>query len=265
LDETLVGPEIKEDSMYPLGERKTNGSSARSAAAGKRASRNLIARLESLEGRALLSHIGHARSAAAQVAHPPIPDPQPGPIISEFAPGIAVKGPRFYPFFGGARTTSVNVAGAGAHLHPDGNLFLTGIVVDPINTAPTDPSQDAFYTFGINRGSGTVPGPFPGRPDITFDALVTVSITQAGITTQVQDLTTPNAPPTTLPAGSVQIMSGTLKVTVPFSLLPSPTGASVNQYGVNFWASNTPSVTNYRSIGSFVPEFRDFKILPPNG
>jgi hypothetical protein len=96
-------------------------------------------------------------------------------------------------------------------------------------------------------------GPFPGRPDIRFDALVVVNLVPGQApAASVIDLT--SGKPTPLPPGSLLIAGRAVAVNVPGSLLPS-TGLDPSQYRFNYWPEDgLPGSTN---IASFAPEFND--------
>ena len=65
-----------------------------------------------------------------------------------------------------------------------------------------NPNVPANYVFGIDRNGALPTGPFAGRPDIRFDALVVISVTPGKATTaSVIDLTGKNKP-VALPTGT---------------------------------------------------------------
>src|SRR5262249_36518215 len=150
--------------------------------------------------------------------------------------GFAVKVPRFYPAYTGAKRTELDAAGAKGVLDPSGNLVLTGIVTaNSIPQQPTSPSQESFYVFALNRGGAPAPGPIPGRPGITFDSVVTVAIEQTGITAAVTDLATGQTVP--LSTADLLFKQNALQVTVPASVVSmfGPTGGG--SLKATFWAS----------------------------
>jgi hypothetical protein len=221
--------------------------------------------VETLEGRALLSKgpghgIGEA-TLTANYGEPVPPDPHPGPIHNIVGNGYAIKSARFYPEFCGSRLAELNVASSIAVAPGDGTLQLNGQVVLPINTQPSDDSQDAFYLFAINRGGAKSPGPIPGRPGILFDAAVLVAVQPSGITAFVKNLNNKSAP-TQLPSSDVAINGFTVRVSVPLKLLPATGGATdPSQYSVNFSAWNgNPLTAGHHSLASMVPEFRNFQV-----
>ena len=74
--------------------------------------------------------------------------------------------------------------------HGDGDLFeaVSRPVAWPV---ALDPKVQATYVFGIDRNGKLPAGPFPGRPDIRFDALVLVTLTpDKAPTASVTDLAT---------------------------------------------------------------------------
>ncbi|MDR3634709.1 MAG: hypothetical protein P4L84_12970 [Isosphaeraceae bacterium] len=221
--------------------------------------------VETLEGRALLSKgPGHGIGEAtlqANYGEPVPPNPNPGPIHNIIGNGYAIKSARFYPEYFGPKQAELNVASAIAVAPGDGTLQLNGQVVLPINTAPTDPSQNVYYLWAINRGGAKGPGPIPGRPGITFDAAVVVAVQTTGVTAYVKDLTN-NSAPVQLPSSDFSINNFTLRVSVPLSMLPATGGATdPSQYTVNFSAWNgNPLSANHHAIASFVPEFRNFHV-----
>src|SRR5690242_14925482 len=94
------------------------------------------------------------------------------------------------------------------------NLLFSATLNAPINTTP-----DAFYVWGVDRGTRPSPGNFAslGLPNIIFDAVVVIQNEGTGV---VNDLTGVN-PPFTLSAGSVTSAGNTIDAVVPLSALPS--------------------------------------------
>ncbi len=237
----------------------------RAALHRKRPATKVSIQVETLEGRALLSKgpghgVGELKLQAVY-GEPVPPDPHPGPIHNIVGNGYAIKSARFYPEYFGPKVAALNVASAIAVAPGDGNLDLNGQVVLPINTSPTDPTQNEYYLWAINRGGAAAPGPIPGRPQIAFDAAVLVAVESTGITAYVKDLTNSSAP-VALPSSDFSISGFTLKVSVPLSLLPGTGGATdPSQYRVNFsaWDQN-PLFANHHAIASMVPEFRSFRV-----
>ena len=95
-----------------------------------------------------------------------------------------------------------------------------------------DPKVQVTYVFGIDRSGKLPPGPFPGRPDIRFDAVVVVTLTLGTApTASVTDVTTNKS--TSLPSGSVLVRGQVIAVNVSGGLLPS-TGLDPSQYRFNY-------------------------------
>ncbi len=180
------------------------------------------------------------------------------PIVNHVGLGYVVKSPRIYP--GYENTTlrpELNASGAEGYVK-QGTLILDGFVAGPITAQPTSDSGSEFYTFLIDRGLTTAPGPIPGRPRILFDAAVTVSITPAGTTGEVEDLATG----TVTPLDPSQIFLGLDKVQV--FLPPSEQGGTTGKLPrVTFAPSDTSFDTAVASnFESFAPEFSGFVISP---
>jgi hypothetical protein len=159
--------------------------------------------------------------------------------------GIVTKSPKFYPFYTGPKWPELNAVKASAELTSSGTFVFTGTNQGTINKAP------AVYVWGLDRNGNPPPGPFTGRPNVKFDALVVVRLDSSLTpTAAVMDLT--NGTTTDLPAGAASIHGHTVKVTVASGLLPS-TGLAPSQYGFNFWPEDGgPPIS--ASVASFLPE-----------
>ena len=53
----------------------------------------------------------------------------------------------------------------------NGNFSFLGV-----NQGAINPNVRATYVFGVDRSGNLPTGPFPGRPDIRFDATVVIKI-----------------------------------------------------------------------------------------
>jgi hypothetical protein len=160
--------------------------------------------------------------------------------------GVVTKSPHFYEFYTGPRLAELNALRASAMLSPSGMFTFTGTTQGRIRRGP------AVFVWGLDRNGNLPPGPFMGRPDIRFDAVVVVSLSPARtVSARVMDLA--HRTTTTLPPGSATIHGATVSVSVPASLLPS-TGLAPSQYRFNFWPEDGgPPVSS--SVASFTPEF----------
>jgi hypothetical protein len=206
----------------------------------RRAERNPAPSVEPLEGRTLLS-IASLYSMPGSVGGPMMPS-NPGPRPT----GTVAKAPHFYQSYTGPKLAELNAVRASAVLTADGSSFVfSGTNAGRINRAP------ATYVWGIDRNGNLPPGPFTGRPNIKFDAVVVVQLGPSmNVTTTVKDLNTGTS--TTLPSGSAVIQNKTVSVVVPSSLLPS-TGLAPSQYRFNYWPEDGgPPVSS--SVASFAPE-----------
>jgi hypothetical protein len=160
--------------------------------------------------------------------------------------GIVTKHPSFYEFYTGEKAKSVNATRASVILSRSRNTFtVTGTVQGKIN------DSGDIYVWGFDRNGHLGPGPFQGRPNIKFDAVVVVTLDQSlRPTAQVIDFKSGRI--TTLSAGSTSIRNKMVKVVVPASLLPS-TGLAKSQYRFNFW----PDYDTQTAVASFLPELTD--------
>ena len=238
---------------------------ARRASAARRNAVKSVIHVETLEGRALLSHLSHAHAIHTQITDQPALEVVPqnphmlGPVYNIIRHGFASKIPRYYPFYNGTRAGNLLAAGAFGSLDGHGNAILKGIVVLPIIAAPTSANQEAFYAFGINDGHATSPGPFPNRPGIVFDYVAAVAIKQDGVHYTLTNVNT--GVTTDLGSQNVTLGRFSVQVTVPLFLLAnadtSLPGAGLS---VNFWPRNAPANAGPQAITSFVPEFRNFPV-----
>jgi hypothetical protein len=135
-----------------------------------------------------------------------------------------LKAPMFNLAYTGPKFADLDVVGADATIDSRPDIEFTGQVLGPINV-----SETGLYSFLIDRGGASSPGPIKGQPGIRFDAVVQVS-TGSGATTATVSLLNSQEQPistTSLPASSFQIVGDTVKVTVPLDLLPSTAPPSV--------------------------------------
>jgi hypothetical protein len=163
--------------------------------------------------------------------------------------GVVTKRARFYEFYTGPKLAELNTVGASGKLSRDGSTFtFTGTTKGKINNPVGD------YVWGIDRSGNLMAGPFQGRPNVKFDAVVVVTLDASLMpTARVMDLSTGNV--ATLPAGSARIHGKQISVTVPSSLLPS-TGLAPSQFRFNFW----PEYLGPTGVSSFVPESTDVQV-----
>jgi hypothetical protein len=161
------------------------------------------------------------------------------------ASGIVKKAAHFYQVYTGPKLAELNAVKATALLAANGNLTFTGTTAGAIKTGP------AVYVWGIDRSGNLSPGPFTGRPNIKFDAVVVVSLdTSRTATAEVIDES--SGVMTALPAGSVSIHGRTIAVKVAGNLLPS-TGLTPSHYRFDYWPEGGVAPTS-SSVASFTPE-----------
>jgi hypothetical protein len=206
--------------------------------------RSLLPAVEGLDQRALLSAgLGHAL-AAGQFAE----------VRRELDlehNGTVVKTPRFYEDYVGPRLAQLDVVKATGELLRDGNFRFLGV-----NLGVIDPNVRATYVFGVDRSGHLPVGPFPGRPDIRFDATVVIKIVPGqSPTVTVTDLA--NKTSTTVQDSNLQISGKKIEVVIAGSLLPS-TGLAPSHFRYDFWPED--GLAGSTNIASFAPEFHDIQV-----
>lgn len=230
-------------------------------------------RVEALEGRALMSYLIVPRGSKFVPVH--VADARSHEPL--FSNGLAAKkAAHFYPLYTGPQRPELNGIQASGYVKGK-NLVLTGTVAGPIVTRPKTADLGAIYSFAIDRGGAGKIGPFPGRPEIRFDAIVTVTITNQSTTATVAATTSltnqPGVKPKKLSASAVTIKGATVTVTVPISttdttttpstttlILPS-NGHPDDQWNVNFFARSPTGRPDFHSVASFTPEHTMFQIF----
>ena len=206
--------------------------------------RSLSLAVEGLDQRALLSAgLGHALVAG-----------HPAEVRRERDiehNGTVVKTPTFYEDYVGPRLAQLNAVKATGELLRNGSFRLVGV-----NQGVIDPNVTATYVFGVDRSGHLPTGPFPGRPDIRFDATVVIKLTPGqSPTVTVTDLAKKTS--TTLQNPDVQVSGRKIGVEIAGSLLPS-TGLTPSHYRYNFWPED--GLAGSTNIASFAPEFHDIQV-----
>jgi hypothetical protein len=199
--------------------------------------------VEGLDQRALLSAgLGHALAGhVADVRHE---------RDSEHN-GTVMKTPMFYEDYVGPRLAQLDVVKATGTLLRDGSFHFVG-VTQGVN----DPNVRATYVFGVDRNGHLPTGPFPGRPNIQFDATIVIKIVPGqSPTVTVTDLT--NKTSTTVQDSALQISGKKIGVLIAGSLLPS-TGLAPSHFQYNFWTED--GLAGSTNIASFAPEFHDIQV-----
>ncbi len=210
--------------------------------------RSLSMSVEGLDRRSLLSAgLGHA--LAGHVAE----------VRSQHDSehnGTVVKKPRFYEDYVGPRLAQLDVVKATGKLLRNGSFSFLGV-----NKGAINPNVLATYVFGVDRNGNLPTGPFPGRPDIRFDATVAIKIVPGkSPTVVVTDMAKKTT--TTLQDPILEISGKRISVVVPGSLLPS-TGLTPSQFRYNFWPED--GLAGSTNIASFAPEFHDIRVGVEHG
>ena len=205
--------------------------------------RALSMAVEGLDQRALLSAgVGHAVAGqVAEVNHERDVEHN----------GTVVQRPMFYEDYVGPRLAQLNAVAASGALLRNGSFLFVGV-----NQGVIHPNVTATYVFGVDRSGNLPTGPFPGRPNIRFDATVAVKIVPGqSPTVTVTDLA--NKTSTTVQNPALEISGRTISVVIPGSLLPS-TGLAPSQFRYNYWPEDgLPGSTN---IASFAPATHDIQV-----
>ncbi len=172
------------------------------------------------------------------------------------ASGVVEKSPSFYASYTGPKWAELNAVKASAKLLTNGDFRFTGTNQGRITMAP------AVYVWGLDRNGNLPAGPFAGRPNIRFDAVVIVRL-DSSLTPTAQVVNLVSGAATDLPAGSAHIKGRTVTVRVPGSLLPS-TGLAPSQFRFNYWPEDGgPPVSS--SVASFAPEFTTAQVETERG
>lgn len=174
-------------------------------------------------------------------------------LINEYrVPGIVLKVPKFQEQYTGIRLDQLSATAAGAVLAARNRLVLGAIMRGPID----DPTPST-YVFGFDRSGGLLTSsPFPNRPNIRYDATVTVTVAGGSISGSVTDLNSGAVTP--LSSRAIQIRGATLRVVLNPNLLPS-TGAKLNAYRFAFW-SRSAAEGGIETVASFAPEEQSIPI-----
>jgi hypothetical protein len=205
--------------------------------------RSLVPAIEGLDQRALLSAgLSHA------VAHNSVEVSR--QITSEHN-GTVVQTPRFYEDYVGPRLAQLDAVQATGTLLRNGSFRFLGV-----NQGVINPNVRATYVFGIDRNGNLPTGPFPGRPNIRFDATVAIKIVPGqSPTVVVTDMA--NKTTTTVQDPALQITGRKIQVVIAGNLLPS-TGLAPSHFRYDFWPED--GLAGSTNIASFSPNFRDIRV-----
>jgi hypothetical protein len=205
--------------------------------------RSLSPRVEGLDQRALLS-TGFSNAMAGHVAE----------VRRERDiehNGTVTKTPTFYEDYVGPRLAQLDVVSATGTRLRNGSFHFQGVTQGAIN-----PNVRATYVFGVDRSGNLPTGPFPGRPNIRFDATVAIKIVPGQApTVTVSDLA--NKTSTTVQNSELQISGRKIGVVIAGDLLPS-TGLAPSHFRYDFWPED--GLAGSTNIASFAPEFHDIQV-----
>jgi hypothetical protein len=205
--------------------------------------RSLSPAVDGLDQRALLS-AGLSHAAASHVV-------EVGRQLDIEHNGTVVQTPRFYEDYVGPRLAQLDAVEASGTLLRNGSFRFLGV-----NQGVINPNVRATYVIGVDRSGSLPAGPFPGRPNIRFDATVKINIVPGqSPTVVVTDLA--NKTTTTVQDPALRISGRQFQVVIPGSLLPS-TGLTPSHYRFDLWPTDgLPGSTN---IPSFAPEFHEIQV-----
>ncbi len=172
-----------------------------------------------------------------------------GAITQYTVPGLVVKQINLQSDYTGA-PHDVLALNVGAAVALKGKkIELAAIVRGPYTTTPFA----STVVFAINRGAGSRLGPyFSGRPGITPDALVAVTVGPdgQGNSATITDLTTGVTQSIASPV--ISVAGPTVRILLNTSQLPSE-GSSLKHYTFAVWTETQPNAP-FNDVGSFVPE-----------
>ena len=163
--------------------------------------------------------------------------------------GLVVKQINLQSGYTGAPHDVLALNVGGAVVLKGNKIELGAIVRGPFTTTPFA----STVVFALNRGAGSRLGPyFPGRPGITPDALVAVTVgpNGQGNSATFTDLTTGMTE--SIPSPVIRVAGPTVRILLNSSQLPSE-GYSLKNYKFAVWTETQPNAP-FSGVGSFVPE-----------
>jgi hypothetical protein len=163
--------------------------------------------------------------------------------------GVVAKTPNLQSGYTGLPHDALALTIGGAVELKKKQIELGAIARGPFTTTPFATT----IVFAINRGAGQRLGPYyPGRPGITPDALVSVTVGPYGRNNSatITDLTTGLTQ--TISSPVIQVAGPTVRILLNSSQLPSE-GFSLKHYTFAVWAATEPNAP-FQDVGSFVPE-----------
>ena len=113
-----------------------------------------------------------------------------------------LKAPMFNSAYTGPKLADLDIIAADATINAQQDVEFTGEVLGPISV-----SQAGIYSFLVDRGGASSPGPIKGQPGITFDAVVQVTTGPEGISGTVSLLNAQEQPISTPPSPQARFRS----------------------------------------------------------
>jgi hypothetical protein len=165
--------------------------------------------------------------------------------------GTVVKSPHFYEDYVGPPLAQLDAVSATGELQRDGSFRFLGV-----NQGVIHGNVRATYVFGVDRSGKLPAGPFPGRPNIRFDATLVIKMVPGqSPTVTVTDLA--NKTSTTVQDPELQISGRRIGVVIPGNLLPS-TGLAPSQFRYDYWPED--GLAGSTNIASLAPESHDVRV-----
>jgi hypothetical protein len=177
----------------------------------------------------------------------------------------------FNESYTGPKRADLNLAAASVRFVPAVGFLMTLQLQGKIDTHPSTFDQQSYYVWGIDRGSPFAVTPFPSRPDLGFDATVTVSVLRGGTSVAVQDLVrSDSSVKVFLPSKNVKVVGNKVQAIVPLYYLQIPDqGLPISQWLYSALASSSLDTSTQASggsfIASFIPETEETPIGVPRG
>ncbi len=159
----------------------------------------------------------------------------------------------FYALYTGPQRPALDVIAATSHFGSSASVFTFSATM----AGPVTGGAPNYYVLGLNRG-GATNAPFPGEPNVIFNAVVVVTIAADGTASSSVNLIPGGATP--LPASALTVSGATITVAVPAASLPS-TGAALSAYTWNLWPRSGLGGSASTQVASFAPENGELPFL----
>ncbi len=179
----------------------------------------------------------------------PVPTATPIPTTVGAAPFAFTRAPgTFYALGTGPTRPALDVIGAdGSYSVGTRNITLKARMAGPIALGAPN-----YYVWGINRG-GAGAAPFPGEPNVIFDAVVVETVNADGTVGVALNTLGTGATSTPLAGTAYSVVNDTITVTFTSALMPTA-GFAPNKYTWNLWPRSGVGGAATAQIASFAPE-----------